>query len=702
MGSFLNSINAKVKEELGMQPLEFGEKPFDELSAKGKREYQEKSFDETREFLISKGYLNEGTEHLEEYLSAVREGRPIICIQAGTTGLPAKFSITTYDEKGNANGKRNPFLGHMVTNVGLVVSQPNEKGIYKNVESYQAVMEKISPEAIEEAGRRIFEHQCSQYNSDHRARPLSEYKGYDAIKEGGFGVPVTEGGFGFNIEDRFGKEICKKSETVQEDLNNYFEKYKDALWITNLEGLDTTWLPKSDVNMKAHPITFQSIMKEFQLNSNINPFLDENGKVIKSTGLDTLRKQLQMPDVPLYKAVDRATAFGEILEKVIDQVNDIAEIRQTEVLEELKRKMEEIDNMKVIPKTEENTIKDNSSLESLGALGDMGMQIGKANKERYTDLYIGMNSDLSLDSEKHTEILDLMLKASRSIAASYNKKHSLDIKLASFTANPGKTLGELSYDIAFMNVPKEQEEDFKAFVSKVRIGEAIKREFAKENEGISIENAEFIQEVRNETSDISLTELTDESISKMKEYYKDRLDDIKSEEMAVKEPTLEEEKPQKEPLLEDVDNLPTEERISQNEANMEDLGVIEELRNRLITPSTHEVLANDTQKEEIKTISEEENKKAEAEKWLKKTEMNTAVSLAITTLVSAIQEPILKKLEEQDKEIANLKDALESAKRLIEENGMQIASVISKQIEMEASGKGNFKKQEQNKSAVNK
>ena len=678
MGSFLNNIQSQVNssketsnntvnnryEGEEIKKFAFGEKPYEELSEKGRKQYEQKSYEETKAFLLEKGFLNEGTQHLDSFLQAVKEGKPIACIQAGTTGLLKPFPTTAYDNEGNPMGKRSPFLEHNITNVGIVIFEPNADGIYKVKESYSAVIDKINPDAIKEAEKAHFETQCQMYNKDNRTKPISEYKAYHAIKDGGFGIPVKDGGFGFEIDDRFNQEICKSAKEIEDKINSY----KDVYWISNLNGLKDVWLKRSGINMEGNPESFLDIMREFQLNSKFDVFKDNNGNKIKEFSLDKLKAYFNMEDEPRYKAVDRARSFGEILfDKVIAKINEVTLIRKTELEKEFKEKMAELESEMPVPET--------SALEDVGVLGDLGMSVGvkentpkeetkeitKVTGSRF-NVSLSFKEDLTPKDEKL--VILSMLEMADVVASAYSKKLGTEITLAntSFTLKEENKDNNINFSIVFVGIPEDKEADFERYLDKAKLDVGFEKTYLKvaekeikvnsfnnTNSYETVENPVFVEDINEEKSNI---------IAKINDIQRNlTLKNIASVE--IEKPVVKEEPVTVETKVESVKEEPVKEKAEpKTEPIIETTG-----KEMQVIPKT--------------TVLGKESKMEIA------IPNNSEVTKAISTLVSAIQEPILAKLQEQEAKIASLTSSLESARRLLEENNKAISTVLSKQIELE-------------------
>lgn len=362
MGKFLNAVteqmniqSAQEGERIGSSFISYSEKSSAELSAKAKEDFQKKDMEEQSAWMRENGILGDGTENLEKYLDAVSSGKPVICLQIGTTGLNKQKKTDAYDENGKFIGKEEPFREHVCTQVGVVVFAPNEEGKYVEQEKYLGVLENVPQKAIDACERSEFFSKCEKYNSvkpmrsDGTIVPINMWteKGYNAIREGGFGVSVENGGLGFSFENRKMSPLCKDGEQITKDIADIYAKYPDALVVTNMD--DTKgWLNRSGVYIPEEPLGFRKVTQEYIRNSEYgkaNPLVGTDGNVISTATLKTIVAECGI-DNKMMRADDKAQAIGTVLNIILDKINLCKEFERQEIREEIAEKQKELEAVK--------------------------------------------------------------------------------------------------------------------------------------------------------------------------------------------------------------------------------------------------------------------------------------------------------------------------------------------------------------------
>lgn len=721
MGSFLNSVTQKMNEQSQgekVQPFEWNEQPVEVYSERGKREYDRKTFEETKAFLMEKGFLPEGTEDLGKYIDALMEGKPIIAVQIGTTGLNRNQSRTVYNEHGDPVGKLDPFLEHQMTQLGAVVYERGDDGKYHEAESYLAVMKDVSDKAIKEVYDGEFRSKCIAYNGDKRQKPFDEYKGYNAFREGGFAVLEADGGFGFRFEDREKSPLCKDGKTVTEDLKALQDKYKDALMLTNMGDLEG-WLSRSGVTLNGSVVLFGDIMKEYQMNSDYgkaNALTDkETGAVINRFGLEGLIKKLGIElEQPFIRSDNKARAFMQVLELVADKVDECLGREQQSLKEEIAEKQKELESTKTIkqsaeqsktepkaeptaeqttePKKEEpkkdeqpkaeqpkaeqsinekygsskqslaekygkakaeptaeptaeqkaekSAVADNSSLERLGTLGDMGMSVGDNGnavaKKLGMEFVATVSADLFGNMDDKKALYGELVKMSGNVAKHCKDIIGTPIRMSDVTYILSDD-DKMGISVNFIGIPDDKVDEVKLFLKEVFADHNnISNNLGRKDEIVPVL-------VFGETNEYDRT--LDMKVPTMDEHM-DKLDEY----MGLLEETLEAEREQKE----------AEQNTEQPKAE---------------------------QKTEQKAEPTAERSKTEPQTVAPQ----TAVPLeqAFATLVSAINRPLIDKIDELQKEVGTLIARNEKLiaintrqSELLEKQSEQIAEISKQNTEL--------------------
>jgi len=264
---------------------------IDELSEQGKENYEQMNMEEKKAFLLSKGVLDNEAPEYNAMLKAVDEGRPIVAVAVGTTGLNKSREQEAYDENGNHIGKRPPFAENAVTNIGVAVYKPNEEGKYALAEQFIAIPDEIRESAIQQVA--IEEHHgkgknYQSYLKKNPENPVSfadfDENGYNALTEGGFGVPVGQGGWGFTIDNRKESEFCMSLKDISDKVNALVGG--DAFVVSNMQGLQGEWFARNGMHLDLDPIQANKVFQQFVFADTKNePILKKDGTPIDRVSL---------------------------------------------------------------------------------------------------------------------------------------------------------------------------------------------------------------------------------------------------------------------------------------------------------------------------------------------------------------------------------------------------------------------------------
>lgn len=453
---------------------------LDELSEQGKENYEQMNIEEKKAFLLSKGVLDNEAPEYNAMLKAVDEGRPIVVVAVGTTGLNKSREQEAYDENGNHIGKRPPFAENAVTNIGVAVYKPNEEGKYALAEQFIAIPDEIRESAIQQVA--IEEHHgkgknYQSYLKKNPENPVSfadfDENGYNALTEGGFGVPVGQGGWGFTIDNRKESEFCMPLKDISDKVNALVGG--DAFVVSNMQGLQGEWFARNGMHLDLDPIQSNKVFQQFVFADTKNePILKKDGTPIDRVSLNAFIDAFDI-ERPQYKAIDRALTIGDVLTEMIERAEKVREAEQG--IEKPTEKAVEAPVKEETP-VQDSTIKgqsvpnrtgeQQSPLESVGALGDVGMSVAPSNDK--VDR-VGLVVNLMVDGNAFPSMAErkaLLMAVSSTVDGIADQikniiGHTIPVAKTEYAFNDD---GHIQIQIPFVVVPSEVE-DVKKFATEI-------------------------------------------------------------------------------------------------------------------------------------------------------------------------------------------------------------------------------------------
>lgn len=740
--------SAKPKKSAWNKGVVVEDVNVDVLSEQGKEEYASKSFDEKMAFQLAKGFLDTNAPELKELLTAVDEKRPIVALSIGTTGLQLNRQQEAYDENGKSIGKRNPFLENAVTQVGIVVYKPNEQGKYEITEKFLGIPDDIRESAIAQVAIEEHHSKGKNYNMFLKKNPDSKItfaefteEGYNALRSGGFGVPVGEGGYGFEIENRSQSEYCMPLKAISDKINDLCGN--GAFVVSNMEGI-SDWLTRNGMHIDADTVAFGKIAKQYIFTEGKeNPFLDKNGKVIDKATIDGFVQGLGI-DIPQYKAVDRASTIGLITTEIIDKVeaNRMKEAENVIVSEAPVQEAPVQENVPEKGKAVQSRINDEQSpLEKVGALGDVGMSVAttkseeKAEDRPYSDK-VGIVANIVVDGNSFPSITEkkaLLLAVDSRMANIADRikdiiGHTIPVCESDYAFNDD---GSVVIQVPFIVAPDEID-SVKAFIAEVTANpNSIKESIAFYGmyDKAQADRLDKI-DIKSDTT-LLLVDKVDEQFvvvepvrDKWFETTQKGVDEILSLVYQTKEiPSV---------TIEDAKRMSNERKGITPEVKTEE--TVTETKAETVQEEAKQNEAKEPTPEQV----EQQKKEVEAEKEIQKQNFDTVkevagITTAVSMLINAVQEPIIKKVDELSKLVVELtamneqqskqiealtainkeqltkladltsqnkvlESKLESAVHLIDDSTKAQQQILSKQIELSTQ----LQKKEQDKSVEKK
>lgn len=434
---------------------------IDELSEQGKENYEQMNMEEKKAFLLSKGVLDNEAPEYNAMLKAVDEGRPIVAVAVGTTGLNKSREQEAYDENGNHIGKRPPFAENAVTNIGVAVYKPNEEGKYALAEQFIAIPDEIRESAIQQVA--IEEHHgkgknYQSYLKKNPENPVSfadfDENGYNALTEGGFGVPVGQGGWGFTIDNRKESEFCMSLKDISDKVNAFVGG--DAFVVSNMQGLQGEWFARNGMHLDLDPIQANKVFQQFVFADTKNePIRKKDGTPIDRVSLNAFIDAFDI-ERPQYKAIDRVLTIGDVLTEMIERAEKVREAEQG--IEQPTEKA-----VKAPAKEEQQ-----SPLESVGALGDVGMSVAPSDGEIDK---VGLVVNLMVDGNAFPSMAErkaLLMAVSSTVDGIADQikniiGHTIPVAKTEYAFNDD---GHIQIQIPFVVVPSEVE-DVKKFTTEI-------------------------------------------------------------------------------------------------------------------------------------------------------------------------------------------------------------------------------------------
>lgn len=710
MGSFLNQIKAQAQAEndsvQATQPVQTAppvaeqkakqtqaKKPrglhlnkgkivedmnIDELSEQGKENYEQMNIEEKKAFLLSKGVLDNEAPEYNSMLKAVDEGRPIVVVAVGTTGLNKSREQEAYDENGNHIGKRPPFAENAVTNIGVAVYNPNEEGKYAVAEQFIAIPDEIREGAIQQVA--IEEHNgkgknYQSYLKKNPEEPVSfadfDKNGYNALTEGGFGVPVEQGGWGLTIDNRKESEFCMSLKDISDKVNAIVGG--DAFVVSNMQGLQGEWFARNGMHLDLDPIQANKVFQQFVFADTKNePILKKDGTSIDRVSLNAFIDAFDI-ERPQYKAIDRALTIGDVLTEMIERAEKVREaekVAEAPVEEETPVQ----DNTAKEQSIPSRTGEQQSPLESVGALGDVGMSVAPSNDKADK---VGLVVNLMVDGNVFPSMAErkaLLMAVSSTFdgVADQIKNiigHTIPVAKTEYAFNDD---GHIQIQIPF-TVESLEVEDVKKFATEITSQTDVLKTAIAFYGAYDKTQAEHLNNIQIGI-DTQFIVITDAEVVTGERFAP--IEQTQQAWLAVTEQGVDEILSVINQYAEKPEEIPAFDVQKAKEARAERNG---------------ETVAKPVDKDRAETVETQE--KAEAEKEIQKKNADMikeigGITTAVTMLITTIQKPILDKVDEikdinkeQSEKIAELSAVIGELKTINEQQSKEIGG-LAKQNEI--------------------